>query len=187
MNFTLKNKTILVVLIIAAIGIAATWTVRQAEKLSQPPSIESINISADITTGYATIEALHKDAQIIAEVEIDSAASTKYGGVVFTLSQANIIKSYKGTNQLKNITILETGGVFDNKNYIFNHNKAAKSGDHIIVFLKKYTGPIHNDCYVILGSYQGKFTISDHGEIIPPNEVQEGLKTMKNRRDLGLN
>ncbi|CAH8720836.1 hypothetical protein M5W83_12065 [Paenibacillus thiaminolyticus] len=146
-------------------------------------SIEEIKMSGDVVYQYKSLDELHSLAEVVAEVDIEAVRSTMYGGVVFSLAKANVKNIEKGVIPNNNLTILETGGIYNNQRYIFEENPSFVTGERAIVFLKKYKGPIDNDAYVILGAYQGKFKLQG-SKVIPPVNASPKLISVNNLSEL---
>ncbi|RXZ80994.1 hypothetical protein EBB07_16285 [Paenibacillaceae bacterium] len=129
---------------------------------------------------------------MVVQVEATRTKPIEYSGITFTLTEGKIEKFFKGEYEANDvISILETGGISEvhsnNKvqrvNYIFEENEVFKTGDKAIIFLKKYSGPIAENSYVVLGVYQGKFLINGE-KIIAPEHGIEGISGIE---DLKLN
>ncbi|BFH18117.1 hypothetical protein WJ0W_004957 [Paenibacillus melissococcoides] len=146
-------------------------------------SLKEIKLSGDVVHQYESINELFSKSEVVAEVEVDAVKSTLYGGVVFSLAKANVKNVQKGLIPNNNLTILETGGIYNNQRYIFEENPSFVNGERAIVFLKKYKGPIDNDAYVILGAYQGKFKLQG-SKVIPPVNASPKLMSVNNLSEL---
>lgn len=147
---------------------------------------EVVDSSGELERIYSSVEELKNDAEFMVDIRVNSTQSLQYKEVVFTLSEVNVNQVYSGMLNTKNITILETGGIYNNRNHTFNGNEALKTGDEAVLFIKKYEGPVAQDVYVILGVYQGKFSLKDGDEIIPSKEVMPGLESLRKKSDLIL-
>lgn len=160
-----KTKLILMIIVITAIiGLCLCIN------LNNERTVEKVNLSLSLTREYKTLEDLKNAAEVITQVEIDNSKSFTYNDVPFTISDAKLIKTYKGNIFNDKINLLETGGQIDNKEYSPEGNDVLKKREKAILFLKKYEGPITDDAYVILGVYQGKYKISsDDNQLIIPN------------------
>lgn len=138
--------------------------------------VTDVHASGDIVDNFETVEELEERAELILELEVNSLESISYGDVLFTLSNNDVKKVYKGSKDIKSISILETGGIgelnIDGKktkvNLIFENNEVLKNKEKVIVYLEKYEGPIAQDSYVILGVHQGKFKLNKNNKITPP-------------------
>ena len=86
-----------------------------------------VNLHASNARDFTTVDELKQKADIIAEIEINQSQATLFKDVVFTLSDAQIIKTFKGTAPA-DLNILETGGIFQNKKFVLNDNEAFSKG-----------------------------------------------------------
>lgn len=174
------SSTILLTFIISFIGI----------KNSNIP-LSTNNLSATVDITYNNVDELAKDADIIADININDLEYFEYENVPFTLSKAMINEIYKGNiNNTESINILETGGIINNVEYIIEDEKVMKKGENAIVFLQTYEGPIKPDKnkYVVLGVYQGKFKFNKNkSELVTPSPLIEGeLTEVRTIDDLNL-
>lgn len=147
--------------------------------------VYTINQTGEISDGYSTIQALKSDSSLIARVNIRDVETLKYNDVIFTISNATITNVFKGNIEPRTIRILETGGIHNNIEYVFEENKVFKRNEKAIVFLKKYKGPIVDDAYVVLGVFQGKFIEKDD-KLIPSKHTIGELKTVSKLIDLKI-
>lgn len=147
--------------------------------------IRTVNISGEINKGYLTIQELKDDSDMIARVDIYNIRSLKYSDVVFTISEAKVSNVFKGDKKIKELKILETGGIYNNSEYIFEENKVFNKGQKAVVFLQKYNGPIVEDAYVVLGVFQGKF-IESSKALLPSKHTVGELKQVNDVKDLKL-
>lgn len=149
--------------------------------------VEVVEMNGSVVAEYKTVEQLKNDAPIIAEVKALDVKYTEYSNVPFTLTDVKVERVFKGTvGDQKQITILETGGIKDNKNFAFEGNEVFKKNEKAIVFLEKYEGPVAGNAYVIKGVYQGKFKINDSGQLEAPKHAMGELANVKERKDLKL-
>ncbi|MBA2939136.1 hypothetical protein HZF08_12545 [Paenibacillus sp. CGMCC 1.16610] len=148
----------------------------------------TFNSHGELSESFSTVDELKQKAEVIVEVNISDAKAEKYNEVVFTLSNAEVKKIYKGELQNKtSINILETGGVHNHIEHTFEGEKTLKKQDTAILFLKKYNGPVTKEAYVILGMYQGKFKLDKSGTVIGKNkELPTGLNAITNKHNLNL-
>ncbi|GED71157.1 hypothetical protein BRE01_48590 [Brevibacillus reuszeri] len=149
---------------------------------------DSVRYSGHLVKNYETADELKKDADLVLEIEATDSSSLEYKNIVFTLINAKVKKEFKAGKKFKDkeIKILETGGYYEGKNYLFEDNEVLKEGDKTIVFLKKYEGPIADDAYVILGAYQGKFNLDKNGNIKESKKLDGRLSEINNMNDLQL-
>jgi len=149
--------------------------------------LRTVDTGGELTKGYSSIDDLKDSSELIAEVLVSDSDALKYKNVIFTVQSAQVQKLYKGSVDIKDIQILETGGVYGNAEYTFEKNKVMKKGEKAVVFLEKYKGPILKDAYVILGVFQGKFTIDKNGDLTPSYETIGEISNVKNLGDLNFN
>ncbi|MCP3776579.1 hypothetical protein NLX71_25370 [Paenibacillus sp. MZ04-78.2] len=137
-----------------------------AGTINSSDQVQTIDISGSKVKAYSTLSNLEADADIIAEVNAKEVKSFEFQKVPFTVTTAEVKKVYRGTGG-KEVNILETGGIFDSANYTFEGNEVFKKNDSAIVFLKKYSGPVAENAYTILGVTDGKFLVNGN-KITPP-------------------
>ncbi|KWX79617.1 hypothetical protein [Paenibacillus jilunlii] len=155
---------------------------------SKATSKDVVTYHGDLAVNYNTVTELTYDSESINEIKVAEKKSFEYKGVVFTVSKANIAKTYKGDLE-GSVNILETGGNYNNTEYLFDDASVLKPGDKAVVYLKKYEGPIieAQGAYVISGVYQGKFNIDEARDIlVPAAEEQQELTEVKSLSDLNL-
>lgn len=183
MNMTAKGvKSVVMVIALAMVGLAyLLFTIDRDE--NEVAKTGPIDIQASVVKGYHHVQELYQDADVVAEIEVKNSKSINYSGVVFTVSETHVTQVYEGSVQT--LTILETGGKQGEIDYTMNGNYVLQPGDRAIVFLEKYTGPIIDDAYVILGVYQGKFKV-EADKLFPSNGVSESLAVVQTRSDLRL-
>ncbi|WP_150265603.1 hypothetical protein [Paenibacillus tepidiphilus] len=149
-----------------------------------------IRYHGDLANNYNTVTELTYDSEAIYKVEVINSKSFEYEGVVFTVSTANVVENYKGDVISSFVNILETGGNYNNTEYVFEDSSVLKSGDKAVVYLKKYEGPIPEaqGAFVISGVYQGKFNIDEaSGDLLVPAAVeQQELTEVRSLIDLNL-
>lgn len=157
---------------------------QQTNTMPEQMPEDTIHLSASLHKGYSTITELANDSQFIAKVKISDVKAEEYSRVVFTTSKAHVLKTYKGNLQSE-INILETGGQFEGKSYIFANTSVFNKGDEAIVYLNQYVGPITNNAFVVTG-VKGKFTFDISGKLKPANETVGELSKVKGLKDLNL-
>ncbi|MBP1999991.1 hypothetical protein J2Z69_001010 [Paenibacillus shirakamiensis] len=156
---------------------------------SKASSIPVVNVSGDLNKVFKTVSDLKNNAPLIIEAEVVKGTSFEYNHVIFTKNNLLVKKVYKGDLQGKqNIDILETGGISDNKEFVLEGNPVSKPGEKLVLFLKKYDGPVTEDAYTIEGAYQGKFTFDDGKKISfkKANEKFGELQSIQSINDLQL-
>ncbi|MEI2395777.1 hypothetical protein [Paenibacillus phytohabitans] len=149
---------------------------------------EVVEYHGDLAENFNTVSKLTYGSDAIYEVEVNDSKSFEYEGVIFTVSNANVNEHYKGAS-IDTVNILETGGNYNNTEYVFEDSSVLKIGDKAIVYLEKYEGPIPEaqGTYVVTGAYQGKFEIDEaNGSLIPAAVDQEELKEVRALTDLNL-
>lgn len=170
--FHKRNVSILVfslLIIISTISFTFFTNQSQGQKI--------INVSGDVSRWYDSFSELEKDADVIVEVEIENIDTILFSDVVFSVSSAKVTNVLKGEYTEKTINILETGGIYKGQEYVFEENPVSKKNQKQLLYLVRYVGPIHDDAYVILGVYQGKFNIDKNNKLIPSYGVSSGLKS----------
>ncbi|MGE7823308.1 hypothetical protein [Paenibacillus sp. NPDC093718] len=146
------NITLFILLIISVL---CYFTVIQGK------SETKVDISLSIAKAYENIDELANDSEVIAQVIIRETSPMTYLDVPFTISEADVKKTYKGTVLDKSIQILETGGLINNIQFSANGHEVFRNNEQAVVFLKKYEGPIGENLYMIAGIYQGKFKLDN--------------------------
>ena len=154
------------------------------EKVSGERALTVVDTHASLVHDYTTVAELKQEADIIAEVQINQSQATKYKDLVFTISEAKVMKTFKGTVS-DNLNILETGGTFQDTKYMLNGNEAFSTGNKAIVFLERYEGPIAENAYVILGVYEGKFQMNG-SKLTASKEISPDLNRVHSLIDLQL-
>jgi molybdopterin converting factor small subunit len=105
---------------------------------------------------------------IVGQVKSES-ESFDYSQATFFKAEVQIKEIYRDTeNALKKgdtITLLQDD--------IVSVNPLVKKNEKVLLFLKKYKGPVIEDAYRTLGSYQGHFKINKDGDIIVVGDKNE--------------
>ncbi|NQX69696.1 hypothetical protein HQN90_26540 [Paenibacillus alba] len=182
MNNVFNNKYTYIICILLAIIVA--FSVVFFEKKNKSESI--VRIDGEFANEYPTVEALKQDSELILEVTANSVNTLKYEGLVFSIADSNVKKVYKGSVPGNTVKILETGGTFEGKEYIFEDSPVFKVNESAIVFLKKYSGPVASDAYYVTGSIQGKFRMAG-GKLKPPHFAPGELASVRDLNNLKLN
>jgi len=138
---------------------------------------------------FKRIEELKQYSDIIVEGVVKNTMSVIYTQTPFTISEIEITEVYESDNNIikgSTICVVEPGGIMD-KEFLYkkykekfpdkyiniNKIKPVKhrfdgmppldKGDHILVFLNRYTGGVKvENCYEPVGIYYGKFYIDDN-------------------------
>lgn len=138
---------------------------------------------------FNNIEELKQYSDMIIEGIVKSTRNVIYTQTPFTISQIEITEVYKSDSNIikgSSICVVESGGIMDkeflykkykekspDKDIDINKIKPVKhrfdgmppldKGEHIVVFLNKYTGGVKvENCYEPVGIYYGKFYIDDN-------------------------
>jgi len=123
----------------------------------------------DLEKDYNTLEGIVKDSSLIAEASLQNKSEIiPFKGSDFNKTQLKVEKVYKGDPKLENtnIDVLELS--------MLNITKDVGTGKFLL-FLKPYEGPIVQNSYVITGVYQGRFKVSDTGQLIYDADKYGGL------------
>jgi len=133
---------------------------------------------------------LKDKSDVIVEVNVGKTASKslEYKHVVFTITNVEVQKTFKGDQHANDsINILELGGFYDNKEYVYGNNHVLQPGEKVILFLERYQGLVTNDAYVIKGVFQGKFKLDgSKGKLEKNNEKFGELQNVQSIEDLKL-
>lgn len=147
-----------------------------------------VDTKPSLTKYFKSIEELKQYSDVIIEGVVKNTRSVIYTQTAFTISEIEITEFYESDNNIvkgSTICVVEPGGIMD-KEFLYkkykekfpdkyidiNEIKPSKvvfdgippldKGDHIIVFLSKYTGGVKaENCYEPVGIYYGKFHIDD--------------------------
>lgn len=117
---------------------------------------------------------------IIGKVKNESEAF-EYKGVTFYKSQVEIKDIYRDNEKVlsknETITLLQ--------NDIGDVDPLVKKNEKVLLFLKKYEGPVIEDAYRLVGLYQGHYKVDKDGEIITVGS--KNLDKVKGTDQLSLN
>ncbi|RAP78501.1 hypothetical protein [Paenibacillus montanisoli] len=129
----------------------------------------------DIETEYQSLKEIEQDSALVAVVKLTgNVKPIAYQSANFTLTEAEIQKVLKGKHDLHSkINLLEVS--------VFNLNLTKKS-DKLLLFLKKYVGPITEDAYTIAGVYQGKFNVISN-KVVYDGDDYNGINTFQKAFD----
>lgn len=140
---------------------------------------------ASLMDHYRSLKDMKSKSVVVIEVQGTSEPSyLTYGGAKFSTSQVRVVKTIKSPSKLdgKGLRILET---VQFKGAALGPTPLIKNGDHYLLFLEPYQGPITTDAYVIKGVWQGKLKVkTGNGELeyIGPNgETQELQKDVRGK------
>ncbi|CAM4485772.1 hypothetical protein FHS16_004917 [Paenibacillus endophyticus] len=125
---------------------------------------------SSLVKSYTSMEELTSEAEVIAEVKVDSQETITQLNVPFTISLVTIKSTIKGAfKEGDKIKIIETGGDFipvDNTGKKLKETRMKFNGidvlnkhDHAVLFLQEFVGPQVEGAYVPIGVYQGKFKV----------------------------
>ncbi|WP_400162059.1 hypothetical protein ACAF76_017025 [Brevibacillus sp. TJ4] len=91
----------------------------------------------------------------------DDTESIVYNDVTFHITKITINKLYRGMDSVSEgdtITLLQTDILED---------PLVEERKELILFLKKYQGPVIDNAYRIVGLKQGHFTLNSDGKVYP--------------------
>lgn len=118
--------------------------------------------SAQLVEYYDSLEALSKSSPIVISGTLTgSTENFVYKDVTFNKSSITINKLLRGDESLSEgdtITLLQTDILED---------PVVEEGKEQILFLKKYSGPVLENAYLIVGLKQGHFTLDSDGTVYP--------------------
>ncbi|MDP5272841.1 hypothetical protein [Chengkuizengella axinellae] len=95
--------------------------------------------------------------------------SFDYSQATFFKAEVEIKEIYRDTE--KNLKKGDTITLLQND--IVSVDPLVEKNEKVLLFLKKYTGPVIEDAYRTLGSYQGHFRINKDGDIIVVGNKKE--------------
>lgn len=105
---------------------------------------------------------------IVGQVKSDR-KSFEYSSVTFFESRIQVKDIYRDTegklNKNGTITLLQ--------NDIYEVDPVVKKGEKVLLFLKKYEGPVIADAYRIIGLYQGHYKVSNEGKLVAVGNQKE--------------
>ncbi|BFT71230.1 hypothetical protein [Paenibacillus sp. P36] len=180
-NVWRSKYTYMICLLLIIIAVTGLFL---AEKKNASESV--VNIQGELSKEYDSVDALKQDSDLIVEIIATNVNSLKYEGLIFSITDSTVNKVYKGAIQGSSIKILENGGSYEGKEYIFEESPVLKSSESAIVFLKKYNGPITDHAYVVTGAIQGKFK-KNGSKLHPPHYAPGELAGVKDIANLRLN
>ena len=150
----------------------------------------SQEFGVSVVTEYVELSALENDSSLIVDIIVEESEYFMYEEVPFTLSKVKIKNVYKGEAKRGDIiTILETGGIFNNVEYSVETDEILKKKNQAILYLYEYEGPIKEgiDKFVVTGLHQGKFKYRNSFNNIVSTEHNVGeLAEVKSIVDLKL-
>jgi hypothetical protein len=114
---------------------------------------------AELVYNFQSIDELIQNSPTIVIGTVDGPNEEfVYGEVTFALTKFKVEQVVRGTVPAE-INILQTK---------MNEDPFLKNGDKMVLFLTKYEGPVTKNAYVIMGLYQGQYTIE--GTTVIKNE-----------------
>ena len=161
----------LLILAIAALGLA---TGLGARAVGQAAGSEArASLYGTIRHSYATVTELAQSSDVIIVGQVRDQTSLTYGRLPFTQSQVTVVEALKGAHAGDVLSVLETGGVFHpvakdgsptrigTQIVDFEGVPVMNAGGTYVLFLHTYAGDITSGAHVVLGEFQGKFSIAD--------------------------
>jgi hypothetical protein len=177
MNHMKITRCIAVLTLIAAI-LGLTSLICSACLFAKKPAPISV---LDVNPGkhYRSVNELTAAAAAIVQVKVGSSKAILDQGSVYTLSEANVLRVFKGQLAIESqVSILETGGLMAQNSVSMDvqpDGMAVMQPDETyILFLDQYRGALVQQAYEPLGIYQGKFRI-DKNVIIQQAPTAEKL------------
>lgn len=107
------------------------------------------------------------------------------GDLIYTDIIINVDKYLKNSLSSKEIVVRVIGGTVGNDTVTSDVEPSFKSGEKVLLYLSKDTSPMTNvgsEHFLVYGSLQGKFTLTDDGKAVRPDEtttLDELLSTIK--------
>lgn len=158
--------------------------VETSNSLSQGEAHSHDSLDIVPTEMFKNIEELakHSPIVIVGQIKSDS-KSFEYSSATFFESQIQVKNIYRDTKanltKNQNITLLQ--------NDINEVDPIVKKGEKVLLFLKKYDGPVIKNAYRIVGLYQGHFKVDNSGKLVTvgnSNEHKLDTKTVPNLNSL---
>jgi len=158
--------------------------VETSNSLSQGEARSHDSLDIVPTEMFKNIEELakHSPIVIVGQIKSDS-KSFEYSSATFFESQIQVKNIYRDTKanltKNQNITLLQ--------NDINEVDPIVKKGEKVLLFLKKYDGPVIKNAYRIVGLYQGHFKVDNSGKLVTvgnSNEHKLDTKTVPNLNSL---
>lgn len=158
--------------------------VETSNSLSQGEAQSHDSLDIVPTEMFKNIEELakHSPIVIVGQIKSDS-KSFEYSSATFFESQIQVKNIYRDTKanltKNQNITLLQ--------NDINEVDPIVKKGEKVLLFLKKYDGPVIKNAYRIVGLYQGHFKVDNSGKLVTvgnSNEHKLDTKTVPNLNSL---
>lgn len=123
--------------------------------------------SALIAKEYTSIEELAKATPIVFTGRVvGESARLNYQHVTFITTKVEINEIYRDNGGLKkgdSITLLQTD---------MEEDPVVDKNDELLLFLKKYEGPVIDDAYLIVGLEQGHFKVKNN-KMYPKSDEQQ--------------
>jgi len=186
-----KNKRgigIAVLAVIFVVGLAMLLNMKTGDNsvyvYSPESEYEIKSTAASFNKNYASLKELYKEADLVAKVKVENHRFQEKEDLVYTISQLQLLKVYKGDSRIKSVQVYEMGGQVDTskmnlpekdfdqeKKNTASHivesalegSPTMRSGNQYLVFLKKYPG---QDYYNIVGSVQGKIKMDKNNQFV---------------------
>lgn len=130
----------------------------------------------ELSDVYNNLEDLANDSTLVVEVKLTAKTEeVSYGGADFILTNATIMDVINGDTKYMDQEIK----LFEVKYY---HTDPSSTGDHFILFLDKYEGPVYKEeAFVITGVYQGKYTIDQNNNVHYKASDYNGIVTFQSK------
>jgi YHS domain-containing protein len=122
----------------------------------------SLDINPTEVFEYVQELATYTPTVIIGQVENNS-EEFEYKGVTFYKSQVKIKDIFRDNEQV----LSKNGKVTLLQNDIGDIDPLVKKNEKVLLFLKKYEGPVIEDAYRLVGLYQGQYKVGKDGTIAP--------------------
>lgn len=181
-----------------------------------PPSTEDYEIATPfITLGkkFQDIKTLKEESDLIVEGKAKTTKTIIYNTNPITITELEVYEVYKadddGIKRGSTICMAENGGILS-KEYLIEHYKnkfgtepkdaenikpikeapdgilPMEVGDHVLIFAIKASDLTEENCYFVLGAYQGKFNIyGDRVKHQVPDMVEAFFKDkVKTKKEL---
>lgn len=124
--------------------------------------------SAQLVEYYEDMDELSASSPFVISGSVaDDTESIVYNDVTFHITKITINKLYRGMDGVSEgdtITLLQTDILED---------PLVEERKELILFLKKYQGPVIDNAYRIVGLKQGHFTLNSDGKVYPVAKDRE--------------
>lgn len=130
----------------------------------------------DLANTYNSLEEITQDSLLVVEAKLTGKVEEiHYGGADFLITNAKVTDVIVGESGYNNKEIK----LFETKFYDI---KRISKGDHFILFLRKYLGPVYEkEAFAVTGVYQGKYDIDKNNNVNYIAPDYNGITTFQSK------